>query len=135
MKLYTVIAFLGFALLTGCATQPAPVAVIPARQAEIQKITVGAAQTLQIGMGGAEVVSALGTPNIVTTDKEGLETWVYDKIANEYEFVSVQENGWAFNPRQRSSGVEVRSQRTLIVVVKFDKDRKIANVQYRQTAY
>ncbi len=121
--------------LAGCATTTAPIAVIPARQIETQKITVGAAQTLKVGMAGVEVVTSLGTPNIITTDAQGLETWVYDKISNEFEFVTTQENGWIFNPRKQQSGVEVRTQRTLIVVVKFDKDKKISNIQYRQTTY
>ena len=32
---------------------------------------------------GAEVVAALGSPNVVTTDPERNETWVYDKVATE----------------------------------------------------
>jgi outer membrane protein assembly factor BamE (lipoprotein component of BamABCDE complex) len=132
---FTVIAAVNAVLIAGCTSKTAPVAAIPARQVESQKITVGSAQTLKVGMGGAEVISSLGTPNIITTDTKGVETWVYDKISNEYEFITVQDNGWIFNPRQRSSGVEVRSQRTLIVVIKFNKDSKIDSIQYRQTAY
>jgi len=86
-------------------------------------------------MSGADVIQALSSPNIVTTDKDGLETWVYDKISTEYEYVTAQDNGWLLSPRDQSSGVSTSSQRTLIVVIKFDQDRKIKNLQYRQTTY
>jgi outer membrane protein assembly factor BamE (lipoprotein component of BamABCDE complex) len=121
--------------LFGCAPQTAPLTSIPARKVETQKLAAGAAQMIKAGMSGAEVIAALGSPNILTNDKAGLETWVYDKISNEYEFVTAQDGGWFFSPRSQSSGVEVRSQRTLIVVVNFDVEKKVKNVQYRQTSY
>jgi outer membrane protein assembly factor BamE (lipoprotein component of BamABCDE complex) len=121
--------------MEACTPQTAPLTTIPSRKIETQKLAVGAAQILTAGMSGADVIAALGSPNVLTNDKDGLETWVYDKISNEYEFVTAQDGGWLFNPKSQQSGVEVRSQRTLIVVVHFDKDKKVKNVQYRQTSY
>jgi outer membrane protein assembly factor BamE (lipoprotein component of BamABCDE complex) len=123
------------ALLGGCAPQSAPLTSIPSRKIETQRLAAGAAQMIKPGMSGADVIAALGSPNVLTNNKEGLETWVYDKISNEYEFVTAQDGGWFFSPRSQVSGVEVRSQRTLIVVVNFDSDKKVKNVQYRQTTY
>ncbi len=125
------------AILTvaGCTPQTAPLATIPARQVEAQRLAGGAAQMIKAGMSGEDVIAALGSPNVLTNNKEGLETWVYDKISNEYEFVNAQDGGWFFTPRSQSSGVQVRSQRTLIVVVKFDADKRVKDVQYRQTTY
>jgi len=37
-------------------------------------------------MSGAEVTQILGSPNIVTADENGLETWVYDKVATEANY-------------------------------------------------
>ena len=39
-------------------------------------------------MAGPEdqVATALGSPNIVTRDAEGRETWIYDKIATEASY-------------------------------------------------
>ncbi len=121
--------------LGGCFPQSAPLTAIPARKIETQRLAAGAAQMIKTGMSGSDVIAALGSPNILTYNKDGLETWVYDKISNEYEFVTAQDGGWFFSPRSQSSGVEVRSQRTLIVVINFDTDKKVKTLQYRQTSY
>lgn len=121
--------------LFGCAPQTVPLNNIPARKIETQKLAVGSAQILKRGMSGADVISSLGSPNVITTDKDGFETWVYDKISNEYEYITAQDGGWLLGPKSQQSGVEVKSQRTLIVVIKFDETKKISNVQYRQTSY
>jgi hypothetical protein len=34
-----------------------------------------------------------------------------------------------------NSGVAIKSTRTLIVVIKFDKNSRVETVQYRQTSY
>ena len=110
-------------LLSACA--PAPLAVIPARQIETQKITLGAVQSVvKKGASSADVINALSSPNIVTSNADGSETWVYDKVSTE------QENASGIN-----GSVTVRSSRTMMVVVKFDKNRIVETVQYRQTSY
>jgi outer membrane protein assembly factor BamE (lipoprotein component of BamABCDE complex) len=49
-----------------------------------EKVTVGKVQAeIKTGMSGADVVAILGSPNIVTTDEERREAWVYDKFATE----------------------------------------------------
>ena len=76
----TPITILMVVLLTGCATVPA---------GTDRNLTVGSVQRqVFIGMSGAEVAEALGSPNIVTTDEYRNETWIYDRIyteANESE--------------------------------------------------
>ena len=76
------------------------------------------------GASSADVVSALSSPNIVTSNADGTETWVYDKLSTEQE-TAVGVNG----------SVSVKSTRTLLVVIKYDKNQLVENVQYRQTAY
>jgi outer membrane protein assembly factor BamE (lipoprotein component of BamABCDE complex) len=132
-KIFSLIAF--STILIGCAPKTAPLVSIPARQAETQKLTGGAAQMIKKGMSGSEVIAILGTPNVLTNDKEGNETWVYDKVSNEYEFVKAQDEGWIFGPKTQQSGVEVRTQRTLIVVVNFDSKKLVQNIRHRQTSY
>ena len=110
--------------LISCAPQ-APLAVIPARQIETQKTTLGNVQRMvKKGASNSDVIEALSSPNIVTTNNDGTETWVYDKVLTESEYVQGQ-----------NSGVAVRSTRTMIVVIKFDKNSKVDTVQYRQTSY
>jgi outer membrane protein assembly factor BamE (lipoprotein component of BamABCDE complex) len=136
VKLFPLVGLsVGIAILSGCAPATAPLATIPERQAETRRLAAGAAQMVKVGMSGADVIAALGSPNVLTNNKEGLETWVYDKISNEYEFVTAQDGGWFFSPRSQQSGVQVQSQRTLLVVVNFNADRRVKNVQYRQTSY
>ena len=59
------------------------------------KLTLGKVQqTLKKGMSQGEIVVELGSPNMVTADAEGLETWVYDKISTE---VNSNSNKKGFN--------------------------------------
>ncbi len=109
---------------SGCAYQ-APLATIPARQIETQKITLGSVQRfVKKGAASGDVINALGSPNIVTTNQDGTETWVYDKIVAEAEMASGQ-----------NTAVTTRSTRTMIVTIKFDKNQKVDTVAYRQTSY
>jgi hypothetical protein len=50
-------------------------------------MTVGIVQKeIRVGMSQADVALALGSPNIVTSDGSGKETWIYDKIASEASY-------------------------------------------------
>ena len=52
-----------------------------------RQMTVGTVQReIRNGMSGAEVAEVLGSPNIVTTDAEGREVWVYDKISTDVTY-------------------------------------------------
>ena len=67
-------------LQIGCA----PVATIPQRQADAEKITLGFVQSkIKVGVSGEDVVAVLGSPNIVTTEDVGNETWIYDKVSTD----------------------------------------------------
>jgi hypothetical protein len=66
---FTMCGILCFALL-GCSS-PAPFATIPARQIETQKVTLGNVQRIvKKGASSADVISALSSPNIVTSNKD-----------------------------------------------------------------
>jgi len=115
--------------LGGCASQ-APLATIPARQVEAQRISFGSAQMLKSRVdkgetvSGDDVVKLLGTPNIVSANPDNTETWVFDKVSTEQELATGQ-----------NSAVQVRTTRTMMVVVKFNQRRAVENVTYRQTSY
>ena len=57
------------------------------RNDEGTKLTVGTVQKeIRLGMSGADVATVLGSPNIVTSDSERRETWIYDKISTEVAY-------------------------------------------------
>jgi len=97
------------------------------------RLTLGTVQKeIRKGMSGADVASALGSPNVVTTDDEGREVWIYDKIAT--EVVTSQTAGtlilfWG------SSGAASKSQRTLTVVVKFDEQKRVRDFAYHASRF
>ena len=55
--------------------------------AQERKLTLGVVQSsIRKGMSQADVAAALGSPNMVTTDAKGNETWIYDKVATETSY-------------------------------------------------
>ena len=57
------------------------------------RVTVGTVQKeIKLGMTGADVAQVLGSPNIVTTDEQRREVWIYDKISTE-KIVSADNGG------------------------------------------
>ena len=68
--------------LAGCMSAGEHAAAV--RQSDADRLTVGTVQReIRVGMSGAEVASVLGSPNVVTTDEERREVWIYDKISTE----------------------------------------------------
>jgi outer membrane protein assembly factor BamE (lipoprotein component of BamABCDE complex) len=108
--------------------------------AQEREMTLGTAQReIKTGMSQADVAVALGSPNIVTKDGEGRETWIYDKIASEASY-SHGSGGTGlilalFGTAQRSSGAVSTSQRTLTVVLKFDAQSKVESMQYHASKF
>ena len=84
-------------------------------------------------MSGAEVAATLGSPNIVTTDAEMRETWVYDKITTE---VTRSESA-AGIPLLTfgASGARSESQKTLTVIIKFDEQSKVREFAYHTSRF
>lgn len=121
--------------LTGCMTARD-------HNAQVQNnndasLTVGKVQRdVKKGMSGADVASSLGSPNIVTKDANGKETWVYDKIATEVTY-SQSQSAWfvILVGEQRQSGSVSSTQRTLTVVIKFDDNSKVTDVAYHSSKF
>lgn len=119
------------------------------RNDEGDRITVGKVQKeIRRGMSGAGVIEALGSPNIVTTDEDGNETWVWDKISTERVYSDSSQGIWLFGfafgsdgggggttSASGSSGASSTTQRTLTVIVKFDENKKVRDVAYRSTSF
>jgi hypothetical protein len=113
------------------------------------RLTVGTVQReIRIGLTGAEVVAALGSPNVVTTDPERNETWVYDKVATESVYSTSTGNvaalilggsgdigGAGIGSAGRSAGATARTQRTLTIVVRFGADGRVRDFAYRASQF
>ena len=126
------IALVAFAavLLSACKSaqeQRADVSTGPAT------FTLGKVQgLLRQGMAQDQVISALGSPNIVTTDGQNSETWVYDKISSEGAS-SVSSGGFIFVGG--ATGAHETTQKTLTVMIKFDQQKRIKSIDYHQSKF
>jgi outer membrane protein assembly factor BamE (lipoprotein component of BamABCDE complex) len=116
-------------------------------------MTVGTVQKeIRKGMSGGEVVEVLGSPNIVTTDGEGREVWVYDKISTDATYSrdsggagivlligglvgDAVAGGLGHGDYSRSAGAESKTQRTLTVVIKFDEQKKVRDFAYHTSRF
>jgi outer membrane protein assembly factor BamE (lipoprotein component of BamABCDE complex) len=128
------ITILIMALLTACVSLPAG----------NRNLTVGSVQSqIYVGMSGAEVAEALGSPNIVTTDQYRNETWIYDKIYTEAsESESHDVTGtlryldvWGPLAATSTNRRSTSSQRTLTVIIKFDEFGEVYDFAYHTSRF
>jgi len=97
------------------------------------RVTVGTVQRqIKLGMSNAEVVEVLGSPNVVTTDGQRREVWVYDKIATD---VTSSSGYWTVLLLGQQSAAASKSQRTLTIVIKFDEDKKVRDFAYHTSRF
>ena len=101
------------------------------------KMTVGKVQReIRLGMPSASVIEVLGSPNIVSTDENRLEVWVYDKIATDISYSETGGGVWLILAAiGKKSGGASTSQRTLTIVVKFDADHKVRDFAYHSSSF
>lgn len=139
--------------LFGCQSPQEHAANVRAAQEAGDRLTVGTVQReIRVGMSGAEVAQVLGSPNIVTTDDQRRETWVYDRIATDRVYSTSSGGisalilggaligdglgGGAGGAGYRSSaGASSTSQRTLTVVIRFDGDKKVRDFAYHTSRF
>jgi len=136
------------AALTGCANN------FHAQQMgeeTISKVTVGQIQKeIVVGMSGADVITLLGSPNIVTRDKKSKEVWVYDKLSTDFAFsnsggeVSLMLLGIRSSPRQLwgaqgggglNSGATRLSQKTLTLIIKMSSKGTVEDFTYHASSF
>ena len=130
------VIFLVTIFLSGCSS-----AYYHAKQVhkadQLDRVTVGKVQSqIRIGMASAQVIEILGSPNIVTTDENRLENWVYDKIATDVVYSNESGGAWLIiGSVYPNSGASSTSQRTLTIVVKFDSDKKVRDFAYHSSSF
>lgn len=106
-----------------------------------KELTAGLAQKqIRTGMSQAEVAQALGSPNIVTRDSDGKEVWIYDKIATEASY-SKDSSGTSLMlvlfmiGSSKSTEKSSITQRTLTVLIKYDKDGKVDSTSFHASKF
>jgi outer membrane protein assembly factor BamE (lipoprotein component of BamABCDE complex) len=140
--------------LAGCMTAAQHYRQLGATQD--RALTVGLVQKeIKVGLSQADVAGTLGSPNIVTRDSQNRETWIYDKIATEASFsqgsgdVSAAVNGNGVFPGtnpasvsgsvagsySKQAGAASVTQRTLTVVIKFDRGSAVESLAYQSTTF
>lgn len=102
-----------------------------------EKMTVAKAQTeIKIGMPSSAVVEILGSPNMVTTDTERRETWVYDKVSTNIKSSSSSNGVWLLLFAAKGKETQASSnQRTLTIIVKFDQQGLVRDFAYRTSTF
>jgi outer membrane protein assembly factor BamE (lipoprotein component of BamABCDE complex) len=99
-----------------------------------QTLTVGSVQrNIRKGMPSYQVAEQLGSPNIVSTDEQGREVWIYDKFSTE-EVVSAS-NGLSFNLKRTLGGAARTSQSTMTVILKFDGNKRVRDIAYHTSRF
>ena len=127
----SIAAAVGLLGATGCFSHPEPPADSP------QNLTVGKVQgEIRVGLPASDVAAILGSPNIVTTDEQRREVWIYDKVSSE----SVQTSNSAYGGiiilgGRTAQGQSSKTQRTLTVIIKFDEEKKVRDFSYNYSQF
>lgn len=137
--------------LVGCQSAQQHLANI--KGADENRLTVGTVQKeIRVGMSGAGVIQALGSPNIVSTDEQGREVWVYDKISTTRVYSQSRGGistlilggavvgsalvGAGVSPYYGSgAGASETRQRTLTILIKFDNSKKVRDFAYHSSRF
>jgi hypothetical protein len=87
-------------------------------------------------MSAAEVAEALGTPNIVTTDEERREVWIYDRVSSDRVSTGSSAYGTLLiigaETYESSSS---QRQRTMTIIIKYDAEKKVRDFAYNYTQF
>ena len=139
----TTVAILAIVFTAGCSATHHAADVRAADEAD--RVTVGTVQKeIQIGMSAANVAGVLGSPNIVTTDDQRQETWIYDKISSNVTYsrssgtvvgLIFGNSGGGAGVGTTNAGATATSQRTLTVIIKFDGDDRVRDFSYHTSRF
>lgn len=101
------------------------------------RLTAGTVQrSIRVGMTSAEVINVLGAPNIVSTDEQRREVWVYDKIATDVAYSTSSGYGTLLLlGGSGDAGARSTNQRTLTIAIKFDEQHRVRDFSYHQSSF
>jgi hypothetical protein len=139
------------------AAQPAPAAAAPttgapAVQASTMSYGTVTSQVVKGKTTQMDLLQVFGGPNIATTDRDGVETWVYERTATQtdvqsqsqaaqgavslgafFKYVDLQASGSV--GRSTSAASTSSSIRSLTVIVKFGADKTVADYSVRASTF
>lgn len=111
----------------------------------IDRVTVGTVQReITVGMPSSTVAAILGAPNIVSTDAERREVWIYDKISTDVSYsrssgvvagLLVGSDGGGAVAGSKKAGAASSSQRTLTIIIKYDDAGFVRDFSYRTSSF
>jgi outer membrane protein assembly factor BamE (lipoprotein component of BamABCDE complex) len=129
--------FIVMFLLTGCKTAGSHAKSVQEANVADEKITVGIVQReINIGMSGSEVAQVLGSPNVITTDAERNEVWIYDKISSTNIYSESRSGALsALLIINEAAGASEITQRTLTVIIKFDNEKMVRDFTYHTSRF
>ena len=136
LNLFVIIGILPF-MINGCMTAAEHSAQL---HTEAEKdITVGVVQKeIRKGMNQSEVAAILGTPNIVSSEEENIETWIYDKVSTKVSYSKDKAYtgiiALIIGGVRTESGASVQSQETLTIIIKF-KDNVVYDFNYHSSKF
>jgi outer membrane protein assembly factor BamE (lipoprotein component of BamABCDE complex) len=148
-----VVGFLASLSLSGCQSAQQHARDVEAANADANRLTVGTVQReIRVGMSGADVASVLGSPNIVTTDEQRREVWIYDRIATTRAYSTSSggvsalvlggvigggagAGGLGAAGYNSGAGASATTQKTLTVVIKYDGQGLVRDFAYHTSTF
>ncbi|MEA1881917.1 MAG: hypothetical protein U9N31_05895 [Candidatus Marinimicrobia bacterium] len=119
-------------LLAGCSTPPQ----------ESNRLTLGMVQSTVVkGANQTEITKVLGAPNIISKDKNGRETWTYDRISRSSEAKSASMFGllnpisWFIGGGGTRKSSSSTSSKSLTVVITFDDSKSVVDYAYQSLEF
>lgn len=128
-RICTMLAAIALLAPGACTNRPAPQAA--------DQLTVGKVQgEIKVGMDAASVAQILGSPNIVTTDEQRREVWIYDKVSSDrVDTSSSIAGGIIILGGGKSSRSSSSTQRTLTIIIKYDEAKKVRDFAYNYSQF
>jgi len=127
-----IIILMSALFLAGCSNPPQ----------ESNKLTLGLVQSSVVkGANQTEITKVLGAPNIISKDKNGRETWTYDRISRENEAKSMTFFGiinpisWFTGAGTGSKSSASTSSKSLTVVIIFDDNKSVVDYAYQSLSF
>ena len=118
--------------IAGCSNPP---------QKESSRMTLGSVQlVVEKGANQTEIMKTLGAPNIISKDKQGRETWTYDRITREslnksragFGFGGLF--GWLWGGTS-SKSTSSRSTKSLTAIITFDDSKNVIDYAYQSLEF